>query len=343
MNKRLLTISALLLGLTLCSASCEGKKSSKEDQTENKEITVEQIESPFNADSAFLHIQRQVEFGPRVPNSTAHKACAKYLSDYLKEQGLVVTLQDMVLTAWDNTKLESVNIIGEYNPEASSRILLFAHWDTRPLADHDKNASLRDKPIDGADDGASGVGVLMEVVRLLREHPLRNIGIDIMFFDAEDYGVPEGEDYSGDSSETWALGTQYWAKNPHKEGYKADFGILLDMVGAKGATFYREYFSQEAAGSYVSKIWDTAARIGHRQFFRNEMGGAVTDDHIFVIKHRRIPCVDIINYDPHSSNGFGDYWHTHKDNIDNISTVTLNAVGQTIWQVITDYDASMQQ
>lgn len=300
---------------------------------------METISSPFNADSAYQNIRRQVDFGPRVPNTSGHKECAQYLAEYLRTQGLAVTEQEMMLTAWDGTKLETVNIIGEHNPEASSRLLLFAHWDTRPLADHDPDKTRRHEPIDGADDGASGVGVLMEIARLLKTHPMKNIGVDIILFDAEDYGVPNDEEYDGDSSYTWALGTQYWGKNPHREDYKADFGILLDMVGSKDATFYREQFSQDNAGLYVTKIWETAARLGHSNYFKNEMGGGVTDDHVFVMKHRRIPCVDIINYDPHTGNGFGHYWHTHADNMDNISTETLNAVGRTVWQVLVDYDA----
>ena len=217
--------------------------------------------------------------------------------------------------------------------------MLFAHWDTRPFADNDPNPMMREVPILGADDGASGPGVMLELARLLVTEGLENYGVDLMFFDAEDYGLPAWEtQYQVNSEDTWALGTQYWTKNLHNEGYKAEFGILLDMVGAKNAIFKREYFSQESAGQFVTKIWEVAEELGHGAYFQNKMGGAITDDHYFVIRNLRIPCVDIINYDEE----FGDYWHTHNDNLDIISKETLQAVGETVWQVLIDYDHNAQ-
>lgn len=320
------------MALGLIASSCEKK------ETGEKTETVTSTQSPFSADSAYLHIERQVAFGPRVPGTPGHKATSAYLASELERYGMKVTLQEMTLTAYDGTALESVNLIASHNPGAEKRVLLFAHWDTRPIADHDPNTSRRSEPIPGADDGASGVGVLLETARLLNTEGLKNIGVDIILFDAEDYGAPQDAGYEGDSEETWALGTQYWTRNPIPPGYKADFGILLDMVGAKGAAFYREYYSQESAGRFVSMIWDKARRLGHGKFFRNEMGGSVTDDHIFIIRNLRIPCVDIINYDPNTPTGFGSHWHTHGDNLDNISKETLKAVGETVWAVLEDYN-----
>ena len=325
-----LAVSAL--ALTLSAASCE--KSTEQRAAEPPTP----VESPFEADSAFVHIRRQVEFGPRVPNTSSHKATAAYLASELARYGLEVKTQEMTLTAYDGAPLEAVNIIASHHPSATRRVLLFAHWDTRPVADHDADPSKRSLPIDGADDGASGVGVLLEIARLLQAQGLQNIGVDIALFDAEDYGAPQDSGYEGDSEKTWALGTQYWTENPIPEGYKADFGILLDMVGAKEAAFYREYYSQESAGRYVTKIWDKARALGFGKYFRNEMGGAVTDDHTFVIRNLRIPSVDIINYDPSTATGFGSYWHTHGDNLDNISTETLHAAGATVWAVLEEYD-----
>lgn len=326
----LLVIPTLVLCLT--ASSCEKK------ETGEKAETVSNIQSPFSADSAYLHIKRQVDFGPRVPGTQGHKATSAYLASELERYGMKVTLQEMTLTAYDGTSLECVNLIAAHNPEAQKRVLLFAHWDTRPIADHDPDPSRRSEPIPGADDGASGVGVLLEIARLLGTEGLKNTGVDIVLFDAEDYGAPQDADYEGNTEETWALGTQYWTRNPVPADYRADFGILLDMVGAKGATFYREYYSQESAGRIVSRIWDKARALGHGKYFRGDMGGAVTDDHTFVIRNLRIPCVDIINYDPNTSTGFGAYWHTHGDNLDNISKETLKAVGETVWAVLEDYD-----
>lgn len=328
---------ALLAILLFNAASCKEKK--KQEGGEDNTVVAPVEERPFDADRAYEHIRRQVAFGPRVPNTEAHKACAAYLAEELREAGLQVQVQEAILTAYDGTQLEAMNIIGSYRPEAKTRVMLFAHWDTRPVADHDPDPSKRSDPIPGADDGASGTGVLLEIARLLGTVGLEHLGVDIFFFDAEDYGVPAGESYDGDSTDTWALGTQYWTQNLHTEGYNPDFGILLDMVGAKGATFYREYFSQEYAGKYVTLIWQTAKALGHEAFFVNKMGGAATDDHFFVIRNLRIPAVDIINYQPESPTGFfGEYWHTHDDDLHNIDTATLQAVGETVWQVLLNYD-----
>lgn len=335
---RFLILTMAVVGLVLSASSCD-KSSKNSGQSEQTKVARELPPSPFVAEKAYAHIAQQLAFGPRVPNTEAHRATANYIVGELEQLGLVVTRQEMSLTAYDGTKLECVNIIGSYHPERERRIMLFAHWDTRPFADNDPNPMMREVPILGADDGASGPGVMLELARLLATEGLENYGIDLMFFDAEDYGLPAWEtQYQVNSEDTWALGTQYWTKNLHKEGYKAEFGILLDMVGAKNAIFKREYFSQESAGQFVTKIWEVAEELGHGAYFQNKMGGAITDDHYFVIRNLRIPCVDIINYDEE----FGDYWHTHNDNLDIISKETLQAVGETVWQVLMDYDHNAQ-
>lgn len=333
MKKTVIWYIILFAFISIMIASCQSKKSKGQ-----KDETIELAPSPFVASNAYKHIEKQLSFGARVPNTEGHRACAAYLKEELAKQSLKVYEQPMSLKAYDGTTLEAVNIIGSYRPEAQKRVMIFAHWDTRPLADRDANPDLKAQPIPGADDGASGVGVILEFARLLHEVGLSNIGVDLVLFDAEDYGVPEGVAYDGASESTWALGSQYWSKTPHIEGYEADFGILLDMVGAKDAKFYREYFSQESAGSYVSKVWNTAAQRGFEKYFINKMGGAITDDHYFVIKNQRIPCVNIINYNPNSSVGFAKHWHTHKDNLEIINEETLQAVGETVWQVLLDYD-----
>lgn len=326
------------MGMTILSC---GNKQEHQDETTAKTTEVRQTDSPFSADNAYEHIRRQVAFGPRVPNTESHTRCLEYLEQTLSTTGMEVQLQPMTLKAYDGTELKATNVIASYKPERPRRIMLFAHWDTRPIADHDSDPALRDKPIDGADDGGSGTGVLLELARLIGSHDFQNIGVDILLFDAEDYGVPEGVPYNGSTEETWALGTQYWTKNPHVPDYTADFGILLDMVGTKDATFYREYFSVTAASRFVNRIWATGRNLGYSKFFINDMGGAITDDHYFVIKNRSIPSVDIINYNPSREGGFGDYWHTHHDTLDNISNETLAAVGETVWQVLIDYDAEL--
>jgi Zn-dependent M28 family amino/carboxypeptidase len=183
-----------------------------------------------------------------------------------------------------------------------------------------------------ANDGASGVGVLLEMARQFSiQKP--EIGVDIIFFDAEDYGAPQN--YSGASEDAWCLGSQYWANNPHKAGYTAEFGILLDMVGAPNATFYKEDFSMYYAAGIVEKVWSTAATLGFSNYFRDEKTGAITDDHVYINKIAGIPSIDIIQYRNEGQNsGFGHYWHTVNDTMENIDKNTLFAVGTTVMHVV---------
>ncbi len=322
-------VGVLLGGLML---SCCGQKNTTKEEASTPDDTDKRIEAPtFNADSAYAYIERQVAFGPRVPNTEAHQRCADYLAGELERHGAKVYVQEAVLTAYNGEKLKAKNIIGAFQPEKSRRILLFAHWDSRPYADHDTDEANHRNPIDGADDGGSGVGVLLEIARQIQAKAPA-IGIDIVFFDAEDYGTPEFVDeYKPD---TWCLGSQFWAKNPHVPNYKAEFGILLDMVGSRGATFYKEGTSVQYAARYVEKVWAAARELGYGKYFINAQGGTIVDDHQYVIQGLRIPCLDIINYDPDTRSGFGAYWHTQNDTMENIDRETLKAVGETVLSVI---------
>lgn len=318
--------------MALCSCGQRSSNAQPETVTEVKQATT--TAPSFNADSAYAYIDRQVAFGYRVPNMPGHKACGDYLAAELKRFGAQVYEQEMTLTAYDGTKLDCRNIIGSFNPEQEKRILLFAHWDTRPYSDEDPNPANHRKPIDGADDGASGVGVLLEIARQIgMKTP--NIGIDIAFFDAEDYGVPEfAKEQQGNTSDTWCLGSRFWGRNPHKPGYKAQFGILLDMVGARDAVFYKEYISMRYAARYVDEVWEKARNLGYGKYFINANGGAITDDHEAVIEETGIPCLDIINYDPNTEEGFRAHWHTQNDNMNVIDRDVLKAVGQTVMEII---------
>lgn len=286
----------------------------------------------FDADSAYQYIATQVDFGPRVPNTKEHRACGDYLIEQLKRFGADLVVQEMNLIAYTGDPLQSRNIIGSYNKESEKRILLFAHWDTRPYADEDPDVSWHNEPIDGADDGASGVGVLLEVARQIHAKD-PDVGIDILFFDAEDYGPPTFLE-NKPSGNWWALGSQYWANNPHLPNYKADYGILLDMVGTKNATFFKEGFSVLYAAPLLEQVWSTARNLGHDKYFISQKAGKIIDDHLYVILGCGIPCIDIINYDMESPHRFGSYWHTHNDTMENIDRETLKAVGQTLLEVI---------
>lgn len=275
----------------------------------------------FNADSAYQYVSKQVAFGPRVPNTEAHKKTGDWLVGELKRHGMKVTEQNVNLKAFDGTILNARNIFGQINPEVSDRILLLAHWDSRPWADQDPDPKKRDLPVDGANDGASGVGVLLEIARQLALSDSKK-GIDILFVDAEDWGT-EGDDQS------WALGAKYFAENPPIAGYSPQVGILLDMVGGKDAQFCREYYSERSAPQVAEAIWTTAESLGYGSMFPNRMGSAIMDDHIQLIR-AGIPAIDIIEYHPEGDSGFNPRWHTASDNMEGISKETLNAIGRTL-------------
>ncbi len=330
--KRNYTFISLLLLLGVAIVACSNKSKSASGAVPEEPAKTTVSVPAFNADSAYLYVQTQADFGPRVPNTAAHQACGDYLVKKLEQFGAKVYTQNADVVAYDNTILKARNIIGAYNPDSKRRVLLCSHWDSRPYADADENPKNHHTPIIGANDGASGVGVLLEIARQLQQQA-PTIGIDIIFFDAEDYGTPSF--HKGRyKSDTWCLGSQYWGQLPHVDNYNARFGILLDMVGGKNATFYKEMFSERTAGKYVKQIWNTAHALGFGTFFPKDSGIEVTDDHVYVYNLRQIPCVDIINYDADDDTGFGDFWHTLNDNMEVIDRATLHAVGQTVMEVI---------
>lgn len=323
------TIQIAMLCLLLTGSSCKTGSDKKVNDTAQQTVIV----PVFNADSAYQYVQAQVDFGPRTPNSKEHVACGEFLAKKLEEHGAQVVSQYAELLAFDGTILKARNIIGSYQPESKKRVLLFAHWDTRPWSDNDPDARNHHTPVLGANDGASGVGVLLEIARQINQQAPA-LGVDIIFFDAEDYGAPRF--HKGmHKEEYWCLGSQYWSKNPHVEGYNARFGILLDMVGAPKATFYRELYAEEYARSINKKVWKKAKELGYSSYFIDEKGAMITDDHLFVNKIARIPSINIVpNIEDAELSNFGDFWHTVNDNMSNIDKQTLKAVGQTVLDVI---------
>ena len=239
-------------------------------------------------------------------------------------------VQEARITTYDKRNHTLKNIIASFSPEKNNRIALFAHWDSRHIADYDtKN---QDSPILGANDGGSGVGVLIELARHFNDRK-PNMGVDIILFDAEDYGQPENSGFPI-MQDSWCLGSQYWSKNPHKPNYFARYGILLDMVGAKDATFRHEEFSSYFAQNILQKVWRKANQLGYGNHFVFENSKQVLDDHYYVNTITGIPTIDIIEYDPATETNFNKHWHTHKDDMDNIDKNTLKAVGQTLLEII---------
>ena len=328
-------VTFFFLLILLISISCDRDISRK--PTEKRiEIQEKVVHLPdFSADSAYQFIAGQLAFGPRVPGTEAHEACYKWLVEIMTQFADTVLVQQFKQRVYNRNIFEGKNIISSFNPAAKKRILLAAHWDSRPYADHDPDPKNHRTPIDGANDGASGVGVLMELSRLLHQSPLsENLGIDIIFFDLEDYGPPADERSFGDD-EFWALGSQYWARNPHQRNYQAQFGILLDMVGAADAVFPREAFSMQYAAWVLDRVWDAASNLGYGHIFVNRNGPPISDDHMPINQVLKIPMIDIIHLDENSINStFFEQWHTLGDNLSQIDPRTLLIVGQVVTKVV---------
>lgn len=319
MQKIIIAILSIFLTVSCGAGKTQSGQGESHGDPTNGLAGEETPSAPFDADSAYAYVKRQVDFGPRVPNTEAHRLAGDWISAELRRHGADVTEQRMDLQAFDGTLLKARNIFGQFNPAEEERTLLLAHYDCRPWADEDPDPDKRRMPVDGANDGASGVAVLLEIARQISlDNP--GSGIDILFVDAEDWGT-EGDD------DSWALGARYFVKHPVKPGYRPARVIVADMVGGRGARFPVEYFSQQAAPDLVNEIWNHAAAAGYGSMFPRRPGGAVTDDHVEFIKEG-IPAVDIIEYHPRS--GFNPHWHTTSDNIDNIDKTTLGAVGETI-------------
>jgi hypothetical protein len=330
-----------LLLLVLLFSSCKwfsDTDSNASHSSKTHEQPAQIVFPEFNTDSAFSYIVQQVKFGPRVPNTKGHEACAEWMIEWVKKYADTYYVQKFDAVAYDGTILKSINIIASVNPLAKKRILLAAHWDTRPFADQDTERP--NEPILGANDGASGVAVLFEILRAMKTQPLQNIGVDFLFLDSEDYGQPaNSKTYTPDS---YCLGSQHWSRVPHVPGYKADFGILLDMVGAPGATFTREGTSAAYAGWVQDRVWKNAQILGYENYFLNQLTDPIVDDHKYINERAKIPTIDIIHHDPSTPTGFGSFWHTHQDNLSAIDKNTLKVVGRTVLRTVYEYDEMIQ-
>lgn len=327
MKKYLLFIS--LVGLMVC---CTTKKPPVEEEPV--------VSIQFDADSAYAFCATQCDFGPRVMNSEAHERCSAWIQQKFQQYGYQVEMQKADLKGYDGTILKSTNIIAKA-PSLKERaggeaILICAHWDSRPWADNDPDSTNWRKPVMAANDGASGVAVMLELARLIQQNDSLNITVDFICFDAEDWGIPQWDE-TGNGADSWALGSQYWAKtltaNPSTQNYS--YAILLDMVGGQGAKFYQESYSLQKASAIVEKVWHAANVAGYGSFFPMKEGVGVTDDHLPVNDVANIPCIDIINYYPDCPQGsFGPTWHSIYDDMQHIDKNTLQAVGQTLVQLI---------
>jgi hypothetical protein len=327
--KKLTSQLLLLLIVTIFIGGCSGDQTSEPIDKNNVAVTPKIVAPDFNADTAYAYIKAQADMGPRIPDSKAHEQCAELIISTCKSYGMKVTIQEATIKTFDNKAHKIKNIMASYNPDRQSRIFISAHWDTRPFADQDLVD--KDKPINGVNDGASGVGIMLEIARLVKNTNPKT-GLDLIFFDLEDYGQPEGSKFDR-MEDSWCLGSQHWAKNKPM-GYNPNYGINLDMVGAQGAQFFMEAHSLYFAPNVVEKVWNTAAQIGYSSYFVREKSHEITDDHYYVNTLANIPCIDIIQRDPATRSNFYKNWHTHNDNLEGIGKETLKAVGQTLVTVL---------
>ena len=281
----------------------------------------------FDAEMAFNFVEEQLNFGPRVPNTDAHRQAIQYFNDHFREMAgdRSVFIQSFNTEAYGDS-LQLYNLIAAFSPEKKDRILLAAHWDSRPRAENDENNP--ESPVPGADDGGSGVAVLMEFARIFRDNP-PPIGVDIILFDGEDYGE------SGDLDH-YFLGSRHWGQNPPVANYNPRFGILLDMVGGRGAQFPKEGYSMEYAPSLVNEIWRIGQEFGYEDLFLDQMGRKVADDHIIVQRITGIPMINVIHHYVNDEGNleFADYWHTQNDNIEIIDKEVLGRVGHVLLELI---------
>ena len=314
----------LLLAAVGFTQACKSEKKTTEEETEQ----VVKLASPeFNADSALAFTKAQVDFGPRIPSTEAHAKCAAYLIAKLKSFGGDVAVQEAPAKTFDGKSHRLKNIIAAFSPEKKQRVLITAHWDARPFSDQDPDPKMHDKPFDAANDGASGVAVILEMARQIQiKQP--NVGVDFILWDIEDYG--KSQDESANET-TWCIGSQYWAKNPTFKANKPLFAINLDMVGGSNAQFTQDEISRKYAPDVLRKVWDIGNEIGYSAYFVNVPSGNLIDDH-FWVNQAGIPCIDIIHYS--DAAGFYSNWHTQLDNLNNIDKNTLLAVGQTVLETI---------
>lgn len=311
--------------------SCKGKTSnaSNTSESENQDSVLVEDREPFDADSAYNLVETQIKFGARTPNSKAHEDCRNWIINKIKSYGFEVEQQVFEGKDYFGKTVKGYNIITHINPQITERILLLAHYDTRQVSDNDPNAKNRELPVMGADDGASGVAVLLETLRTIANYPHRydSTGIDMIFVDLEDNG---GTNSDGSDNDNWCLGSKHYAKQIKNASDKPIYGILLDMVGAKDAKFCFELYSKAYAERYQASIWDLAKKLGYNNYFIPKTGSAITDDHVPLITIAGIPTVDIINFDNDREGGFGKHWHTQNDDISVIDKNTLKAVGETV-------------
>jgi Zn-dependent M28 family amino/carboxypeptidase len=267
-------------------------------------------------------VRRQVEFGPRVPGTDGHAAQLSWMIARLDSLAPVTRADTFThVTSSSSDTLRLTNVMARFNPEAGRRILLLAHWDTRPTSDEEEDPARRSQPVPGANDGASGTAVLLTLAAHMRDTPPpAALGVDLLFVDGEDYG-PGVEDM--------LLGARHYAETVPEDD-RPVYGLLLDMVGDADPSFPVEGISAQAANVVVQKVWRAAERLGYRAYFPTAVGQDLTDDHVPLIQ-AGIPTANLIDFTYGPGNG---WWHTLEDTPDKVSAATLGMVGAVVAELV---------
>ena len=286
--------------------------------------TLSNVKPSFDGERAYADVVRQVEFGPRIPGTAGHDTARAYFVETLSALADRVLEQPVTAAIGDSVTVEGTNIVASFNldPGVRTRIMLSAHWDTRPRADRDPDSTRHSDPVPGANDGASGVAVLLEMARLFHEVP-PDIGVDLILFDLEDLGDYATADTTGPRT-PFALGSAAFVRN--NSTYRPTFGILLDMVGDENLRIAKEGYSRTYAPRIVEKVWEAAAEVGAEAFV-DEPGGAVEDDHLPFLQ-QGIPVINLIQ------SPFPVTWHTTADTPEHVSAASLQQVGDVLVEVV---------
>jgi Zn-dependent M28 family amino/carboxypeptidase len=291
----------------------------------------------FSGDSALAYARAQVAFGPRVPGTEAHRRAGDWIVAQMRVRADSVEVQSWTHVTQKGERLPMRNIIARIRPTESQRVLYLAHWDTRPTADSDRNLGARQRPIPGANDGASGVGLLIAIADALKKAP-PTVGVDLLFVDGEDYGAFEDVSDTTKNKDV-LIGSQYFARNL-STSYRPIFGVLWDMIGDQHLQIYQESHSVSAAPEVVTRVWAAAHELGYSKYFISEVKGPVTDDHIPLIR-KGLRVIDVIDYDYCADGGTecgssaNNLHHTAQDTMDKISARSLQIVGDVAVTLVT--------
>lgn len=310
----------LTISLMTVFIGCRNDKTKQMNPNNTTPVKVPAV----SGDSMMAMVSRQLAFGVRYPGSEGHLKARDWIVAAAKSYGAEVEIQEFKADFLGKKGVQAYNIIARINPDQKERIALFAHWDSRLIAEKDSDATKKNQPILGAVDGAGSVSALLEIARQIQQNPV-NLGVDMVFFDAEDQGEEA-------KIESWCLGSQYWSKNYPEDATKPKFGILVDLIGAKGSVYGKEEISYNFASLLVENVWKLAHAMGKSSLFVNLPVGPITDDHYYVNMYAGIPTIDIIATKP--SGQFGDYHHTHSDNIDALDKDNLTSVVQVVTAVV---------